>query len=245
MGIKLAIGAIALSISGAMIGEASAQSVSSVFGPVVDADNRELELRVGTAQDANDDWSTVSRVHYQQGLSDSIRLRGLVQFADLGDSGAEFRFFQVELLWQAVEQTEDGYASGLRFDARLAEGGDDANQIGVNWIHQWKFTNGWQLRAIALTSYEVGGGARDGANLAFRSGLSRRFDNGLKLSFEQYSSLGNTDQGLGRFDEQKHTAGPAVSGRLTESLDWYVGVQFGLSDKANDQDFKFKLTRSF
>ena len=241
----IAVGAACAWLASAILSLAAAQSVAGVFGPTVNADNRELELRIGAAQDANDDWSTVSRLHYQRGLNDTFRLRGLVQFADPGDGPAEFKFFQAELLWQTVEQTQSGYSAAFRLDARIAEGDDGANRLGVNWVHQWKLGDGWQVRAIGLVSREVGSNARDGVNLAFRSGISRRMANGLKLGFEQYSSLGNTDSGLGGFDDQKHTAGPTISGPLNEHWGWYLGVQFGLSEAANDEDFKFRLTRRF
>ena len=245
MRIKFAISAISVWLISGMLSLAAAQSVAGVFGPTVDADNRELELRIGAAQDANDDWGSVSRLHYQHGLNDTFRLRGVVQFADPTSGSAEFKFFQAELLWQTVERTAGGYSAAFRLDARIAEGDDGANRLGVNWVHQWSLDGGWTLRAIALTSHEVGPRSRDGLNLAFRSGVSRRLDSGLKLGFEQYSSFGNTDRGLGRFDDQKHTAGPTLSGAVTPDWGWYLGVQFGLSDAANDQDFKFRLTRRF
>lgn len=245
MPFKLAIGAIGVWVLSASMSLAAAQSVSGVFGPTVNADNRELEYRLGLAQDANDDWASVSRLHYQQGLNDTFRLRGVIQFSDPGDGPAEFRFFQAELLWQTVEQTEAGYSAAFRLDARLAEGDDGAHRLGVNWVHQWVFGGGWRARAIALTSHEVGSNARDGFNLAFRTSLSRRLGNGVRLSLEQYATLGNTDRGLGRFDEQRHTIGPALSGSFSDAWGWYLSTQFGVSDAAADTDFKVRLTRGF
>jgi len=224
---------------------AAAQNVGGVFGPTVNADNRELEARLGLAPNDNDDWGAVARLHYQHAFNDSFRLRGVLQYADPAVGDLELKHFQFELLWQTVERTESGYESAFRFDARISENDDGADRVGVNWIHQWSLDNGWRVRALALFSHEVGPASRDGLNIGVRSSMTRRLDSGLRVGLEQFSSLGNTDRGLGGFDDQRHSVGPVITGRFNADWGWYTGVQLGVSERANDHDWQFRVTRKF
>ena len=222
-----------------------AQNVGGVFGPTVNENDKQLEFRLGLAPNQNDDWGAVARLHYQQAFNDSLRLRGVIQYADPVGGDLELKHFQLELLWQTVERTESGYESAFRFDARVSENDDGADRVGVNWIHQWSLDNGWRIRALGLFNTEVGPAARDGINVGFRSSATRRIDNGLRVGVENFSSFGNTDRGFGNFDDQRHSIGPVVTGSFSPDWGWYTGVQFGVSERANDHDWQFRVTRNF
>jgi hypothetical protein len=234
--------------AGLLLGGAAstqAQSVGGVFGPTVDAGDRALELRLATILDEADAWGGIARLHYQRALNDSVRLRGVAQIADLPGDTLQFRHLQLEMLWQTVERTPRGYESGFRFDVRLTPQADRAERLGVNWIHQWRFGQGWRIRAIARANAEFGAAARAGVNLGFRSSVTRRLGSGLRLGLENFSRLGNSDRGFGRFDDQRHTVGPMIRGPLTETWEWYSGLQLGVSDAASDRVWQFRLTRTF
>ncbi len=245
MTFKSVMGGICAWLFGAMASTAMAQNVGGVFGPAVNADDRQLEFRLGMAPDANDDWGAVARLHYQHALNDTVRLRGVVQYADPANGDLELKHFQVELLWQTVERTESGYVSGIRFDARLSEGDDGASKLGANWIHDLNFGEGWRARGIILANIDVGARSRDGVNLGLRSSLTRRLDNGLRVGVEQFSNLGNSDAGFGRFDEQRHSVGPMIAGSVSDEWGWYAGLQLGVSERANDHDWQIRLTRRY
>lgn len=242
---KLVFGAISAWLVSAMVSVALAQNVGGVFGPTVNADDRQLELRVGMAPNADDDWGAAARLHYQHALNDSVRLRGVVQYADPAAGDLELKHVQLELLWQTVERTANGYVSGVRFDARLSEGDDGASKVGANWIHDLNFAEGWRARGIVLTNIEVGARARDGLNVGLRSSLTRRLDNGLRVGVEQFSSLGNTEAGFGGFDDQRHSVGPMLAGSVNDQWGWYAGLQLGVSERANDHDWQVRLTRRY
>ncbi len=224
---------------------AQAQGLGGVFGPTVDAGDQELELRLAVTLDGDEAWGGVGRLHYHQALNDSIRLRGIVQVADPPGADLQFRHLQLEMLWQTVERTPRGYESGIRIDVRLTPQASSANRVGVNWIHQWRFGQGWRIRAIARANTQFGSAARDGLNLGFRSSLTRRLESGLRVGLENFSRLGNSDRGFGQFDDQRHSAGPMIRGPLNENWEWYSGLQLGVSESASDYAGQFRLTRNF
>lgn len=222
-----------------------AQTVGGVFGPTVNANEQEAELRMALVLDENTKQGTIARLHYQSAFDDRFRWRGVLQLADLPGRDFEVRHVQLELLWQTVKRTEGGYESGIRFDVRATPQDDRAERLGANWIHQWRFGEGWRVRAIARANVEVGPAANDGINLGFRSSLTRRLDNGVRYGLENFSRLGNTDSGLGRFGDQRHTVGPVVRGPLNDAWEWYTSVQVGLTERSDAQTWQFRLTRTF
>jgi hypothetical protein len=155
----------------------------------------------------------------------------------------ELDHVQGELLWQIVERTPGGYSSGLRFDARLAEGDDTPHEIGVNWTNQWVIEGGWRVRALLLLDRDVGPGSEDDWIVETRASLYRSLDNGLSLGLESFNEFGGLDAGFGGFDDQAHQLGPVVSGDLPGGVEWSAGVLFGLSDGADERDFMLRLTR--
>lgn len=239
-------GAVGLAALPASLAPATAQTVGTAFGPVVDAGDRSADYRIALVPEEGDqDTAITQRIHVQQALNDTVRLRGILQGSD-GDTGAfEFSFFQAELLWQTVEETAGGYSSGFRFDARVNEGDDRAHQLGLNWIHQWSLGEGWRVRALALVDVEAGARARDGIDLETRFQISRRLQNGLRVGVESYNDFGNTDRGLGSFRDQSHAVGPVIGGALGGGVEWFAGPLFGLSDGADDLDLRLHIGRAF
>lgn len=200
-----------------------------------------MEFRVGLNLE-DDAHEAAYRWHYQRSLSDAVRLRGIIGYADPAGGDLEPVYIQGELLWQLVEDTA-GYASGIRTDVRINEGDDRSHQLGVNWTNQWQLDSGWRVRAIALFDIDFGERARDGVFFEARTSLTRRLENGLRVGVETFSDFGDTDRGFGRFDDQAHSVGPTVQGRFNDLWSWSAGVQLGLSDGANDQDFQIAITR--
>lgn len=233
--------------AGAM--SAHAQNVSSVFGPGVDPGERAIQYRLGIEPgEDGGDTEYAHRFHGQYALNDAVRLRAITQVSsgDTGDGDLEFDYVQGELLWQYQESGADGYAAGFRFDYRLNEGDDRADQIGANWTHQWALANDWRFRAILLLDVDVGEGARDGLFVESRMSLTRKLDNGLRIGLDSFNDYGDTDSGFGSFQDQGHQLGPVISGDLGGTgWEWFFGPLFGLSDGAPDTDIQLRLGRAF
>ncbi|MGX6646897.1 hypothetical protein ACWCOP_03010 [Maricaulaceae bacterium MS644] len=221
-----------------------AQTTGTVFGPEVDPDARELEYRVAAGfAETGEDASFSHRIHYQQAINDVLRWRALAAWADPAGGAFELDHVQAELLWQIVGRTPGGYSSGLRFDARLAEGDDTPHEIGVNWTNQWVFDGGWRARALVLLDRDVGPGANDDWIVETRASLYRSLDGGLSVGVESFNEFGGLEAGFGGFNNQSHQIGPALSGDLAAGVEWSAGVLFGLSESADDHDLMLRLTR--
>ncbi|MEM6534723.1 MAG: transporter [Pseudomonadota bacterium] len=225
---------------------AEAQSTGSVFGPSVRATDRSIEYRGAVVPEEDGDESKIDhRLHYQHALNDGLRLRAIVKGSSDGGDDLIYDYFQTELQWQYQEKTDSGYAAALRFDGRLTDEGRGSDQLGLNWTHNWQLGDGWSVRAIGLTDYNLDEDADDGLFIETRGALYRKLSNGVRLGAESFIDWGGTDTGFGSFNDQGHQLGPVVSFAPAPGWSLQARALFGLSDGADDADISVFLTRRF
>ncbi|XBQ14915.1 MAG: hypothetical protein ABL308_08045 [Oceanicaulis sp.] len=237
---------VALCLAVLLPGAALAQTVSSVSGPDIKAGERELEYRLGAAfGETVDDAAFAHRVHYQQAINERLRWRVRGLWRDPSGAGITLDHVQGELHLQLIEPTPSGYSSGLRFNARAAVRDGAPDELGVTWLHQWRLDESWRVRAMASVDRELGAGASDDWFLEARASVYRSFGDGFALGVESFNDFGAMGVSFGSFDDQSHQLGPVVSGEIDAAgLEWSVGVLFGLSDGADDQDLMLRLERA-
>jgi len=122
-----------------IVPSAYSQNTGGVFGPEVTPNSRALEWRTSVAPGSDGRSDRVaSRLHYQQTVTDDLRLRAVLQGADepASTSDFDFDFLQLEAQWQFLEDEEDGWDSALRLDLQLAEG--RADLLGLNG-RKWSY----------------------------------------------------------------------------------------------------------
>ncbi|WP_421789254.1 transporter [Hyphobacterium sp.] len=215
----------------------------NVFGPAVDADDRLWEWRVIAVLGEDEEWSGATRLHYQHALNDALRLRGVGQFEQDGQNGFQADFARAELLWQYQEETAAGYQAAFRLDARLNAQG--AHNLRLAWVQQLDFSEGWRLRGVVLADHQIGAGSRNGLRLSHRVRLSRRFTPQVNAGLESFGRFGNLSDGLPGFEQQSHTAGPALFGSFNARWRWHVTSQWALSRAASDRPLRAQLQYRF
>lgn len=236
---------ICLALSVAAIGApAQAQFTGGVFGPVVKEGASGAEYRASLDPDGPGGGTDIGqRVHYQTSLSDRFQLRGVVASRTVGDDKLDYDFLQAELTWQVTPDGER-YQSGFRFDARTRDE-DRAEQIGVNWMNQYAFRNGWQGRALLLSAVQVADRTSDDVALSARFQLSNRLSGGQTIGVQAYSDLGTAGR-IRAFKRVSNTAGPFVVFPLNDDGVYLrMGALFGLSDSARDTQLRVWLGKNF
>ncbi len=223
-------------------GIAWANNTSGVFSPVVDPNDKSMMLRTSfvPGQDGDSD-SFAYRLHYQQAFNEVYRWRIIGQFRDTG-AGHEYDYLRAELLWYLTPNSSNNWDSGLRFDIRTRKG-SRPEKFAINWTNQWQLTDKWQARGLFILGWDFGGNATGGTKLETRAGLSYKLESGQKAGLEMFSSYGKISD-MGSWDEQEHQLGPVISGKWS---DWkyQFGYLAGISDAANDHDFRVWFSTSF
>lgn len=135
---------------------AFAQNTGGVYPPGFGPDHQSIQYRLTVDAD-NGDWA--SRLHYQKSISDRLLWRVVGQVRKTANRDPDFDYVQGELFWDISDQ-QSQYHSGFRFDARFRDG-NRPNQLGFNWMNQWKFEDGWRLRLDGLSTVQYGNNKND------------------------------------------------------------------------------------
>lgn len=229
-----------------MAQSANAQTLGGVFAPGIKADDRSLQWRTSYSpeEDGGRDHFA-ARLHYQHSFSNRFRGRIWAAFSDIETDNQEFKFFQAEFHWQLRKPTGSSYwASGVRFDLRLTDGDDGANQVGVVFTNQWTPLDNFILTYASFYAVEFGVESRSGVFIESRSSIDYALDNGIKIGIHSFNTYGNS-KSLGSFENQNHRLGPAISGKLPGNASFFIGPLFGISDNARNVDIRLWVGKRF
>ena len=217
---------------------AFAQNTGGVFPPGFGGDHKSAQYRIAIDTDNN---RFNQRLHYQQSIDDHRVWRVLLQTRETASSEVDFDFVQAELFWEFT-QPKDKYRTGIRFDARLRDD-NRPGQVGLNWMHEWNFDDGWRARLIGLSSLQIGNNRNDGISLQPRAQLGKKLASGPMLGVEYFGSLGNTENLT--IENARQTIGPFISTKVAGKTTLYTGVQFGVTDVAPDTELRLWVTQGF
>jgi len=221
----------------------AAANTSNVFSPDVDDGEREAEYRISFVPEDDPTPEVFShRLHYQQAFNDSWRGRILAAQRSVGGDTLELRYTRLEVQWQYLEDQDAGWDAAVRFEAQAGDEGP--NRFRVGWTGKWDLDGGWQLRANALVARQTGAGAAPGLLLETRSQVTRSMGNGMRLGVEMFNDL-NTTADTGSFDEQEHQIGPVLKAKIGGDWSLLASFLFGVSDAADDGDFRLFVIRGF
>ncbi|MFK8029333.1 MAG: hypothetical protein AB8G18_03775 [Gammaproteobacteria bacterium] len=221
--------------------KSAAQNTGGVFGPVVNEGHQSVQYRLAFIDDSD---GFAQRIHYEKALDSKYMWRVIGQTRKTGSSDFDFDYVQGELFWDVTDDTSRFWQSGLRLDVRVRDGNRNET-IGLNWMNQFQLSNGWQARLLALTSVDIGSGARDGAGLQTRGNLFKTLPDRKQIGLELYSSYGTTSD-FADFDDQRHTLGPfAVIPVGSNGWSIFAGALFGLTESSPDADIRFWVTRNY
>lgn len=227
----------------ALLPGVAAANTSTVFSPDVDDGEREAEYRVSFVPEDEPAPEVFShRLHYQQAFNDSWRARVLVAQRSVGGGSLDLRYTRLELQWQYLEDQEAGWDAALRFEAQAGDEGP--NRLRAVWTGKLDLDGGWQLRANALVGRQTGAGAASGLLLETRAQVTRSVGNGMRVGVEMFNDL-NTTADTGSYDEQEHQLGPVLKTKIGGDWSLFASYLVGISDAADDGDFRLMVTRGF
>ena len=224
-------------------GLAEAQNTSSVSGPAVSANEREVEYRLGwrPGEDGAAD-SFAHRFDYGFSLNGRRAIKVFANFDDGPSRDLRFDNLNAEYLIELSPENAPFWKTGIRFDARLSNG-PDPERLGFNWLNQWQLTGRLRARAQFIATRQFGDAADDAIDFEVRSSLIWKAGGGYDLSLLSLANLGSSDDFGGRNHVQE--IGPTLSGPLPNGYGWTIGTLLGVTDTAPDQDIRIWISKSF
>jgi len=224
-------------------GFASAQNLSSVSGPTVSADKREIEYRLGwVPANTGSTESFGHRIAYGASLNERTAFKMFANLSDRPGESLRVQNVNAQYLIELSPENARIWQTGIRFDARVSTG-PGPDRVGVNWLNQWPLSDRLRARAQFIATRQLGDGARETVDFSFRSSLTWKATDQFDIALLAFTDLGNTDDfGI---DDRVQEAGPAISGDLPNGYGWTFGTLFGLTERAPDHDLRFWITKSF
>ena len=114
----------------------------------------------------------------------------------------------------------------------------------IAWAVKTDVGERWQLRANVLVGRQFGDGAASGLQQELRFQASYALSGKVRIGLEMFNDF-NTTADTGNFDEQGHQFGPILKARWGQGWALNAGYLAGISDSANDGDWRFIIARNF
>ena len=206
--------------------------------------SRAIEFRTAFAppSDGRPDRIT-SRLHYQQTVTDNLRLRAVVQGADTNVSGFDFDLVQFEAQYQFLEDEKAGIDSAVRLDVLI---NDDVgpNLVSFNSTTDVPLGERWVWRGVVLAQVQFGDDRADGLFLQTRSSLRYKINKAVNIQAQAFNFYGSTAD-FPALRDQVHSVGPALAAKLGQGWSLEASTLFGLTNASSDVDFRVFLAKSF
>ena len=223
------------------ISTAQAGNTGGVFGPVISAQDRSIQYRYAqnsTELDSNEDFT--HRLHYQNALDQSTRLRVVGQFRE-GEDGHNFDQLRLEGQWQFRDsrQQPNRWDSALRLDV-VKRRGNLPTDLGINWTNQWALSETVKLTAVLLSARQFGDSRLAGLQISSRFSLAYRYHGSHTLALESFNNHGPLNH-LQLAGHRPQQIGPALSGRW-QKLGYKLGYLRGTTSVAPDDTLALWFT---
>ncbi len=229
----------------ALSGAPAYATLNNVTPPDVKAGKAVAEIRSGV--DFGDDQNARAfrlREQFDYDFNEWFNLRLFATQAQREAGVFEYGATGVESKLQLLEEDETGYGGAIKLAYALADGDDKPDSAAVLWFGRTS-PGAYILTHNVVFSHEVGEDKQDGLGLALSwQGLYKLPEGESKLGFEMFNNFGRLNHS-GSWEDQRHTIGPVMYGKFSDSWGFQTGLQFGISRQTPDSAFKFFLNRSF
>lgn len=218
------------------------QNTSTVFSPNVTKGASAVEYRF--AYDPNDDDAVAQRIHYQYGITDQWRLRGIFQLSSDSNESIEFQYFRLEAQWQFLKTAEAGWDSALRFELQIPDRNDYPYRARIAWAGAVDLDQWWELRGNVLLGREFGPERDSGLTVEGRAEVNYSISKHFTAAVDYFADINNTIN-TGSFNQQEHQLGPLLKAKVGDGWKGYAGALFGVSRTAPNVEYRFMISYNF
>jgi len=219
-------------------------TLSNVSGPGVEQGEGEVEVRLGAdIGDEREDATVRSRLHVEYGFTEYLSLRAVGKQYDRDGGDTEYDATDIEARLQFFDREIDGFDGGIKLVYSARPNEDRADTASLQWLAEHR-DGTFRYRYNVVASHDVGEYAESGLGFGLRGQIMPDTKAPHRLGMEFFSDFGKLNDQHG-YDAQKHTLGPVLKGKFTDSIEYETGVQLGVSDSAPAIGVKFFLSYAF
>lgn len=236
----------ALLLSTGLSHTALASTTSSVSSPTVSKGRTAVEVRTGYStadENSGEDERFRSRIHIDHGFTDYYAARLIVSQDKRKNDSYEHDSVSFENRFYFLKADQYGFDMGSKINLTIKDGDKKPNGLAVQFYERIPLDQ-WEIRLGQLFDRDIGADAEEGINAALRMQATYGINESYRIGLESFSDFGNLSDN-DSFEEQNHTFGPVLKGKLDDGYFFETGYRAGLSESAPDHSFKFFMGRNF
>lgn len=243
---KVSVAAVLCAAACLTWGTAPASATQRVYSPHVSQGELELEYlgRVDFDDDPDKDRAQKQKFAVGYGVTDRwfTEIYGEIEReggAEGDEDGFEFTAVEFENRLELTEPGETWVDVGLYFAYEIATKDDGHDKVEGKLLLE-KETGVLSHRLNLILEREVGNGASNDTEGGLAWSTRWRAHEAVEPAVEWFSDFGALGSGTS-WDEQKHSVGPALYGKISPHIGYEVAYLFGVSDAAPDGEIKWVL----
>ena len=225
---------------------AFASGIGNVGGSSIKAGRQSIEWRTSVQvedESNSQDQRVRTRLHYQYAPTGWYNFRIIGAGDKRENDNLEFDSAGMEHWFQFLEDEQDGLDATFRVTYSYKDEDKGASSLGLNFTAQ-QTINKWEWRINQIFGHEVGPQSSGGITPQTRFQITHAIDENFKLGAGWFSNFGKLSDNLS-FQEQSHSFGPVLKGKLGDGYFFQTGYRTGLSQGAEDHLVKFFIGRNF
>lgn len=228
---------------------ASAQAATGKVGsPDVKEGVGKLEARLGYIEDddaSSQDERFRTRVQYDHGLTDFYAFRLILAMDRRKSDNMEFESVGVDNRFYIYESPKRFFRFGVRAGYTFKDGDKKPDNLSFGFFERFSFADGKvDTRFNQLFKHETGPSSVSGLELESRTQVTYAISPDHRFGIESFNNFGNLKEDKD-FDDQSHTLGPVLTGKLGGGFDYEMAWRMGVSEAAPDHTIKFTIGKSF
>ncbi len=226
--------------------DSHAQTISSVGSPKVSKGVTAVAARIGYSENkdgGSQDERLRSRLHIDHGFTDSYAARLIVAGDKRQNDTFEYDSLTFENRFDLYDAQDIGFDFGMRASYTLKDGDKKPDNVTVGFYELFPLDD-WEIRANQFLSHEVGEDSESGVGFSMRAQATYALNDNHRLGLETFNNFGNI-RTLSGFDNQSHSLGPVLKGKLGNGFAYETGYLAGISDNNADHNIKLFLSKKF
>lgn len=241
----LALG-LSACFSGAIAGPAD-----YVYVPAVEYGEKEIDVKFGTARNGAEDREHAGSIGFGWGVTPLWFTEVYGKWEKPAGEGTRLEAFEWENKFQLTETGKYGVDVGLITEIEIPRESEDAKEFKIGPLFQTEFGK-TQLNANLLFERKFGGDRAPGeerpTEIGYQWQVKYRAQPSFEFGAQGFGEMGKWNDWEPR-DEQKHSMGPAVFGKVDlgnrQKLKYNAAWLFGASEAAPNHTFRMQAEYEF
>jgi hypothetical protein len=206
-----------------------ANSGSGVGGPGVESGKTSVEWRIAGATDdtMSQDERIRTRIHIDHAFNEIYAARLVVSADKRQGNDTEHEGVSLQNRFHLLHAKEHGLDAGIRLNYTYGDGDKKPDIVSFRLLELIPLGK-WEIRFNQIFDAEVGEDRSPGLLAEWRSQVTYKMTDNVRLGLDLFHDLGNLSEQAG-YSAQEHALGPVVKAKLGGGYSFEAAFRHGVS----------------